>query len=642
MRYGIALDIGTSGLRCQAIDLDTGRTVGTAITERHPIPGMNVIDHVNFAMRSGEDVAHGLLVDAANNMFGSLGIDLSEVERVGVCGNPFQLSLFQNIEIRDLAYAGKNMLEHLGVVSPPRNGDIVSAESIGLRGMPRAEVIIPPAVRHEIGADAIGMMMLTGIMDEKEPCIVVDYGTNAEMALVVDGKVYSGSAAAGPALEGQEIERGMLAAPGALCGVEIEHDGWRCYVLDDTLAPVEGDLVDPLTGTVVEEGPMHGKAVGITGTGVIAALSLGIRTGLINPPAISTSTGTLVLQDGIGISSNDVEEAGKAIGALRAGFLTLMEAAGVWVEDVRKAYMSGASGLYSDARKALSLGMVAPGAEEIVQFGNTSIGLARMLATGETDLDDLRDFAGRLRADHVMFATSEVFKNLYSIEYSVWCSSMPMSMYNDMLDMYGLKHIPVDMDPDSVSVERRAVRDLPDTEECKVAIVPCGTVLSGPLEGCTGCLRCVKACPESALTVEPVGMSGHVARIDSSRCGGTACRRCERACAKKVLRCDSLRIRSSSLDQYAVDAAAVLELRYGVRGDPAVGHYDQHGLPLVPRIVDHRLPYRYPVVVQDAHDVREYPGDPRVRRGYYDGRAPDLRGEVDHGQGAPELGEHPV
>ena len=28
MRYGIALDIGTSGLRCQAIDLDTKETVG--------------------------------------------------------------------------------------------------------------------------------------------------------------------------------------------------------------------------------------------------------------------------------------------------------------------------------------------------------------------------------------------------------------------------------------------------------------------------------------------------------------------------------------------------------------------------------------------------------------------------------------
>lgn len=100
MRYGIALDLGTSGFRCQAVEIDSKETVATAITERHPIPGMNVIDHVNFAMKSGEDVANGLTITAVNNLFKELAIDLSKVEVVAVCGNPFQLSLFQNIEIR--------------------------------------------------------------------------------------------------------------------------------------------------------------------------------------------------------------------------------------------------------------------------------------------------------------------------------------------------------------------------------------------------------------------------------------------------------------------------------------------------------------------------------------------------------------
>ena len=130
MRYGIALDLGTSGFRTQAIDLDTKETVATAITERHPIPGMNVIDHVNFAIKSGEDVANGLMIGAINNLFKEFNIDLSKVEVIAVCGNPFQLSLFQNIEIRDLAYAGKNMLKELGVVSPPRDGDVIDTQTM--------------------------------------------------------------------------------------------------------------------------------------------------------------------------------------------------------------------------------------------------------------------------------------------------------------------------------------------------------------------------------------------------------------------------------------------------------------------------------------------------------------------------------
>ena len=534
MRLGIALDIVTSGFRCQALDLDSGRTVATAVTERHPIPGMNVIDHVNYAMKVGEEAANGLMIGAINNLFSELQVELSDVEVVGVCGNPFQLSLFQNIEIRDLAYAGKKKVQQLGVVSPPREGDVVSASSLGLVGMPDAKVLIPPAVTHEIGADAIAMMLMTGILERTEPCIVVDYGTNAEMALVIDGNVYTGSAASGPALEGQQIKRGMLAAPGAICEVEVTDRGWRCHVLDGTMAAQPGDVVNPLTGDVVEEGPMHGKAVGITGTGVIAALSCGLKTGLVVPPRIGSESGLLHLQDGITIESKDVEEAGKAIGALRAGFLTLLDFAGVWVDDVRTAYMSGASGLYVDARKALEVGMVTPGARHIVQFGNTSIGLARRMVLGETSLDELRDFAKKLKATHCMFATSEFFKNLYGIEYSVWGSGMPMSEYNQMCAIYGIPPLPELPDPSEVEVRRPTVRDLPDTEACQVRIVSSGTVLTGIIEGCIGCRRCVGECPEKALTIVRDGDVSK-GRIESDRCAGTACRRCEKVCPGKVL-----------------------------------------------------------------------------------------------------------
>ena len=66
-----------------------GETVATAITQRHPVPGMNVIDHVNFAIKSGEDVANGLIVGCINTLLGALGIDLSGVRRMAVSGNTF-------------------------------------------------------------------------------------------------------------------------------------------------------------------------------------------------------------------------------------------------------------------------------------------------------------------------------------------------------------------------------------------------------------------------------------------------------------------------------------------------------------------------------------------------------------------------
>ena len=531
--YCIAVDIGTSGIRSQLIDKKSGKAVATSVTARHPIPGMNVIDHVNYAMTSGEDVANGLLISAINALFASFNVDLSKVKTVAVCGNPFQLSLFQNIEIRDLAYAGKNMLNSLGVVSPPRDGDIIKASDIGIKGMPDAVLMIPPAVTHEIGADAIAMLMITGVMEMKEPCIVVDYGTNAEMALLVNGKIYTGSAAAGPALEGQQIEKGMLASPGAISDVKIKKNGWECSVLDESMKSYTGDTVDPLTGKISEKGKMHAKAKGITGTGVVAAIYCGLETGLIVPPKIGSPDEALHLQDDVKIYSKDIDEAGKAIGALRAGFLTLLLEAGVWTDDIKIAYMSGASGLYVDAKKALRIGMVVPGAEKIIQFGNTSIELARRLAMGQVSIESLREFAKKLRATHCMFATAQQFKDIYSIEYSLWSQGMPASEYNNMMDVYGLPHIP---DPKSdPEVIRMSATDIPETEGMVVKILEnAGTTLTGEIIGCTECGLCVEECPEDAITIVAKGKKVY-GMIQSDRCAGTACRRCERICPDSVL-----------------------------------------------------------------------------------------------------------
>ena len=90
-----------------------------------------------------------------------------------------------------------------------------------------ADVLIPPAVRHEIGADALAMMIQTGMLEKDEIAIVTDYGTNAEMALISKGIVYTGSTAAGPALEGQQIENGILALPGAISDVQFDRKRLR-------------------------------------------------------------------------------------------------------------------------------------------------------------------------------------------------------------------------------------------------------------------------------------------------------------------------------------------------------------------------------------------------------------------------------
>ena len=550
-KLGVALDLGTSGFRGQAIDLDQNGTIlSTAVTTRHPLPGANVMDHLHFALDVGSDWAREVVVHAVNRVIDSLRIEKDQVVRLAICGNPIQLSLFQEIEIRDLAYAGKSKLKKLGVVPPNRDAQIIKAGDIrGLDLPAEVDILIPPAVRHEIGADALAMMIQTGMLEKDEIAIATDYGTNAEMALIVKGTVYTGSTAAGPALEGQQIEDGLLALPGAISDVEFEREedaeavptettpddqpvrGWlKTYVLDQEMLPRSGDTVDPATGSVYEKGEL--EAVGITGTGVVALLSQGLKARLIHLPSINTSDKKIHLSNGVKFTEKDLTEAGKAIGSIRAGHISLCQEAGIRVEDIETAYMSGASGTYVDAIKAQEIGMIPAAVKRIYQVGNTSLAMARDMVRDEGELWHMKQVADDLRQHHCMFATSKVFENVYILELSSWTQGMPLDQYQKFLKMYGLP--PLTQVTAIPEVIKTVEKDIPDLGLMGLKIIPdIGQQKTIVFDGCLGDTACVDECPENALHMEEQGEDFAIT-IDLALCDGVACRRCERACSEKV------------------------------------------------------------------------------------------------------------
>ena len=552
-KLGVALDLGTSGFRGQAIEIDQrGRILSTAVTTRHPFPGANVIDHLHFTLEVGITKTHEVVINAVNKVLDSLKIDRNQVVRLAVCGNPIQLSLFQGIEIRDLAYAGKRKLESLGVVPPKRNAQIVKASDIGGLNLPAdADVLIPPAVRHEIGADALAMMIQTGMLKKDETAIVTDYGTNAEMALIVNGIVYTGSTAAGPALEGQQIEDGILALPGAISDVqfqpdEVEYQGLKCsssggngqplrgiletYILDEEMNPRPGDTIEPATGRICHSGEM--KAVGITGTGVIALLSQGLKARLIRIPRINTLDMEIHLPDGLKFTEEDLVEAGKAIGAVRAGHITLCQEAGIRLEEIDTAYMSGASGTYVDALKAQEIGMIPANVKRIYQVGNTSLAMARDMVRDVNNLWNMQKIADNLRQNHIMFAESKVFEKVYILELSYWTEGMPREQYQKFLKKYGLPTLAEITDVPQVI--KTVKRDIPDLGEMGLKIIAdIGERKTAVFKGCLGDAACVVECPEKALSMKRKG-DDYTVTVNLALCDGMACRRCERVCSEKT------------------------------------------------------------------------------------------------------------
>ncbi|TGC10671.1 methylamine methyltransferase corrinoid protein reductive activase [Methanolobus halotolerans] len=527
--YGIAIDMGTSGFRAQLIDLGSSQVLETAMTEKHPLPGGNITDHLDFAITVGESVAHEIIIDTICKLIQSFSIDPAHITKMAVCGNPIQLSFFQNSEIRDLAYAGENMQKRLGIGNIERNARVFPASEIfeNRIDMSNCEIIVPPAVRHEIGADALAMMLETDFLEQSTPTIVTDYGTNAEMAIKVGDRIITASAAAGPAIEGQGVSCGMLASPGAISDVNIEGKYWRLTVLDEHMISHPSHLVDPSSGDIVERSTL--RPLGITGTGLIACLALAMQTGLIESPP-NIKNGRLFLSENIVISENDIKEAGKAIGAIRASQLTLIIEAGIAYEELENMYMTGASGTYVDPRKAMYAGSCPKYSKRIVQFGNTSLALARKILTDSSKLDEVIELSKKIKVDHLMMATSDTFKKFYTCELSYWTEGMDMQSYNRFLKIYKLPALPSPSVFIKPEYEVCLSDDIKDTNPINIRIInDIGVIVEESAINCIMCHQCEKECPEKAIHI--VHRDNLIyAEYNAELCLGTSCKRCIGVC----------------------------------------------------------------------------------------------------------------
>lgn len=373
--YAVAADIGTTTVAMQLIETGTGRIVKThTALNSQRMYGADVIGRIEAA---GKGKAEELRTCIRQVLCGGLD-SLTEggwipVSRMAVGANTTMVHLLMGYPC-----------ESLGIY-PFLPYNIKRIETVWPEVSGRAEqefpVSICPGISTYVGGDITAGLYALDFHKRENVCVLIDLGTNGEMAVGNRERILAASAAAGPAFEGGNIVCGTGSIPGAVCHAEWEDDRLR---------------VETIGGK---------EPAGICGTGIIEILyclleaELMDETGRLEEPY--DTEGFPVDESGkIRVYQKDIREIQLAKSAVRAGLETLLAEYGITAEDVDEIWLAGGFGYEMDVHKAAGIGLLPGGCEDKVRAaGNTCL---RGAAAG------LMDEHGAETMDHIAGMVQEV------------------------------------------------------------------------------------------------------------------------------------------------------------------------------------------------------------------------------------------
>lgn len=355
---GLAIDLGSTTVAAFLTMLDNGEVcTGGASLNQQTIYGADVISRLAAATDDAENAErlHRLALASINQAVDSLNLGprfQERIEQVTVVGNVAMHHLLLRYPLTSLA----------ALPFQPHDKAAIHDASELMEGIfpPGARVSLPPLIGGFVGSDALACLAYFGFDHPPGPIAAIDLGTNGEV-MVTDGqRILTASTAAGPAFEGVNISCGSRAVDGAIVATRLE-DG---QILFDTIAdepPVgltgsgllsliyelrKSEVIEP-TGRIAPEPPLFAERLFKDMHGA-RAITL-------------TSGGTLNL------SQWDVRELQKAKGAIRAAVDILLDYLGLHPTDLERVILTGSFGGQIDVNAVLSLGMIPPVRQEVVQ-----------------------------------------------------------------------------------------------------------------------------------------------------------------------------------------------------------------------------------------------------------------------------------
>jgi uncharacterized 2Fe-2S/4Fe-4S cluster protein (DUF4445 family) len=389
--FGIAIDVGTTTVVAQLVDLNSDEVLETdASHNKQSRYGEDVISRTIYACtRNGMEPLNKAVIENIAEMIRSLSekkkVEYKEITAIMAAGNTIMTHLLLGLEpcfIRLEPY-----------IPLATHFPFIKACELGIPIHPDGIVACMPCVSSYVGGDIVAGVLASGMGDSPQISMLMDFGTNGEIAIGNHDWLICCSASAGPAFEGGGLKCGMRATKGAIQAVSLS----------------DGEVNYSTIG--------NAKPKGICGSGIIDVISELLKNGWIGPDGkFATDKKTSRIREtGEGrefvLARADETEAGKDIviteydisnlikskGAVYAAATVLAKSVGIDFNSIHRIYVAGGFGNYLNIEKATSIGLLPGLPPERFQFiGNSSLSGARMALLSNHALEKARDIAKKM------------------------------------------------------------------------------------------------------------------------------------------------------------------------------------------------------------------------------------------------------
>jgi uncharacterized 2Fe-2S/4Fe-4S cluster protein (DUF4445 family) len=396
--YGLAIDVGTTTVVLNLVDLESGETIHTASFENpQKFGGSDIMYRISYDGGAYKGELQQVMLSSINFEIGEMSRQLRFHRRriydVVMVGNTTMRDILFGVNVQSVGERPYKSLIELAVEDGERDSTAINttAKELGLRVFPGANVYSGPLIGCHVGSDVAADLLAIGMDETDETIMLVDVGTNTEVIVGNRHRLMAASCPAGPAFEGGEITYGMPGYEGAVETVEI----------------VDGKAQYTTIG--------GGQPQGICGSGLVDLLAELRRTGTMNQLGVfddGSDSFYFAPENGMSVSRSDVSALAQAKSANYCGQRIVLRRYGVPAEDISKLYLAGGFANYVDVANAVSIGFIANVPQErVAKVGNAALEGATIMLRSTRMRRVIEDMASQI--EHVELETTPDFFDIF-------------------------------------------------------------------------------------------------------------------------------------------------------------------------------------------------------------------------------------